>query len=82
MLFPDSLYLLPDERYRALFLVNVDARDHWQLGQAIGSVVLHSAGVKIMAIAYQLESISSPIFPGVIENVSVGQPRTDDGKRE
>ena len=80
--FFDNLYLSPDECYRARFRVNADARDHWHLAQATSVAALYGLPVKIIVIAYQLESIDLLILLGILEDVSVGQPRTDDAKRE
>ena len=77
----DKLYLLPDECYRAQFRVNANIQDHWHFAQAVGGAALYGLPTKIIVIAYQLESIGLSILPGVIEDISVRQPGTDDAKR-
>ena len=62
--------------------MNGGIRDRRQIAQAIEGGHQTVLLVKIMGIAYQLQSIGLPMFLDVLGNVTVPQPRADYRERE
>ena len=66
---------------RAQCPVNVDIRDHKQLVRATKDEV-SDASTGVVMSTYQMQSVDLPIFPGVLDDVPVRQPRADEAEPE